>query len=66
MAQTTAPECATWTVSEAAAVLGVSRTKMYELVASGVVPHLRAGRVVRIPKRSLEDWLEQASRLRIA
>ena len=53
----TAPACATLSVEEAAAVLGVSCTKTYELVRSAMVPHVRFGRVIRIPRQSLDDWL---------
>ena len=55
------PACATLSVKEAAAVLGVSPTKMYELVRSATVPHLRFGRALRIPSRSLDDWMTAAA-----
>jgi excisionase family DNA binding protein len=35
--------------SEAAIALGVSRSKCYELIASGAIPSLRVGSSVRIP-----------------
>ena len=57
MTTSPSPACATLSVLEAAAVLGVSRTKMYELVRSATVPHLRFGRALRIPARSLDDWM---------
>ncbi len=53
----TAPDCATLTVEEAAQVLGISRTTMYALVRSNLIPHLRFGRVLRLPKRALDEWL---------
>src|SRR5215207_2138834 len=46
------------TVREAAAVLRISKSKAYELVSSGEIPHVRFGKVVRIPKSWLDDWLE--------
>jgi excisionase family DNA binding protein len=52
-----APACATLSVEEAAAVLGVSRTKLYALLRSGCVPHLRFGRTLRIPSRSFDEWM---------
>ncbi len=62
MTQITAT-CATLSVEEAATVLGISRTKMYELVRSTVVPHLRFGRTLRIPRQSFEAWMNaQANR----
>ena len=51
------PACATLSVEEAAGVVGISRTSLYALVRSGCVPHLRFGRVIRIPRQSLDDWM---------
>jgi excisionase family DNA binding protein len=51
------PACATLSVEEAAGVVGISRTSLYALVRSGCVPHLRFGRVIRIPRQSLDEWL---------
>lgn len=61
MTQTQAPACATFSVEEAAAVLGVSRTKMYELLRSATVPHLRFGKTLRIPARSLDEWMSSTA-----
>jgi excisionase family DNA binding protein len=44
-------------VTEAAAVLGVSRSHAYELVRTGGIPHLRLGRRILIPKHSLHQLL---------
>jgi len=41
-------------VSEAAQLLGVSRSAMYELVASGQVPVVRIGRSIRVVRSELE------------
>ena len=46
------------TVREAAEALRISKSKAYELVSSGEIPHVRFGKVVRIPKCWLDDWLE--------
>ena len=48
-------------VMEAAAVLGISRTLAYELVARGELPSLRMGRRIVVPKRALEALLEAPS-----
>lgn len=45
-------------VEEAARVLGIGRTKVYELIAREELPVVRMGRAVRIPRRSLSDWIE--------
>jgi excisionase family DNA binding protein len=44
-------------VEEAAEVLQVGRTKVYELMARGELPVVRIGRSVRIPLRSLQEWI---------
>jgi len=45
------------TVSEAARLLRISRNLAYELVAQGQLPHVRLGRVIRIPRHGLEQWI---------
>jgi excisionase family DNA binding protein len=45
------------TVPEAARLLRISRNLAYELVAKGELPAVRLGRVIRVPRRSLEDWI---------
>ncbi|MGO9876055.1 MAG: helix-turn-helix domain-containing protein [Acidimicrobiia bacterium] len=47
-----------YSVTEAAAMLGISRAHGYDLVASGELPHLRLGRRVVIPKRVIEELLD--------
>ncbi len=44
-------------IEEAAKVLGLGRSKAYELVAAGVLPTVRIGRAVRIPRRALLEWI---------
>lgn len=51
----------TLTVVEAAAMLGIGRNHLYNLIAEGRIPHVRIGRLIKIPRKALEDWLaEQA------
>jgi excisionase family DNA binding protein len=56
-----ADERLVYTVSEAAALLGISRAHGYDLVARGEIPHLRLGRRVVVPKRVIEDLLDVGS-----
>ena len=42
---------------EAAEVLGVGRSKLYELLAAGDLPSVRIGRAVRVPVSALERWV---------
>ncbi len=46
-------------VPEAAALVSISRSKGYELVASGEWPVVRIGRAVRIPVEALRAWVAQ-------
>lgn len=49
------------TVPEAARLLRISRNLAYELIVQGRLPHVRFGRVIRIPRSRLEEWiLEEA------
>ncbi len=42
---------------EVARVLGIGRSKTYELIARGELPSLRIGRLVRVPRHALEQWI---------
>lgn len=44
-------------IQEAAEAVGVSRSKMYELIASGDIPSVRVGHSVRIPVEELKKWI---------
>lgn len=44
----------TFTVAEAADMLGVSRGHAYELVRRGEIPSIRLGRRLVVPRRALE------------
>ena len=55
------------TVDEAAKLLRISRSKLYQMIARGEVPHVRLGGgageqdrgAIRINPISLREWLEQ-------
>ena len=44
-------------VEEAALVLGLSRSKVFAMLAAGELPVVRIGRSVRVPKAQLEFWI---------
>lgn len=44
---------------QAARLLQISRSRMYELIRDDQVPHVRVGNAIRIPRRALEAWLEE-------
>ena len=43
--------------SEAAELLGLGRSKIYELLASGEIPVVRIGKSVRVPMDALREWI---------
>ena len=44
----------------AAEAIGVGRSKMYELLASGEIKSIRLGpRLIRIPTYALKEWVEK-------
>ena len=46
-------------VSEAGEMIGVGRSRMYEMIYTGDIPSIRIGKSIRIPKRALESWVEE-------
>lgn len=42
---------------EAAEVLGVKRTKLYELLNSGEIASCHVGRLRKIPRQAIEDYV---------
>ena len=54
------PTKITYTVTEAAELLGISRSSAYECVRRGEIPSLTLGRRVVIPRRAFEALLEPA------
>lgn len=50
------------TADEAAAILGVSPSLVLALARSDDLPHVRIGRLVRIPDEALERWIAERTR----
>ncbi len=46
------------TISQAAKMLSLGRTKVYELIATEGLPVVRFGRAVRVSSVSLRRWVE--------
>ncbi len=44
---------------EVAIALGVSRSKVYELLGSGELPSLRIGKSIRVSMKALRGWIAQ-------
>ncbi len=49
-------------VGEAAETLGISRSKCYELIASGELPSVKIGQSVRVPVQDLITHIETNKR----
>ena len=47
-------------------MLGIGRTKAYELVTTGELPAVRIGRCIRINRRELDEWLHRQRYLNVA
>ncbi|HUY74382.1 MAG TPA: helix-turn-helix domain-containing protein [Candidatus Dormibacteraeota bacterium] len=45
-------------------LLGIGRTKVYELIASEQIPVVRIGRCVRVPRDELKAWITSQTSLR--
>ena len=45
------------TVREAAERLRIGRNLCYELIRQGLIPHVRLGNRIRVPRYGLEVWL---------
>jgi excisionase family DNA binding protein len=52
--------------AEAAKLLGIGRSKIYEMLARGELPALRIGRLVRVPRHALEQWIADRTEWREA
>jgi excisionase family DNA binding protein len=51
------------TAADLAPLLGVTRGRVYQLIAAGIIPAARFGQSVRIPRAAWERWLaDQAHR----
>ena len=53
----TSPDSLTLSVKEAAVILGVSHTTLYEAIKTGGFPHIRIGQRIRVPKAALTELL---------
>ena len=54
------PQSRTYTVNDIAAILGIGRASAYKLANSGAFKTIRIGNMIRISKKSFEDWLKMA------
>ena len=52
------PQSRTYTVNDIAAILGIGRGSAYKLANSGLFKTIRIGNMIRISRKSFEDWLK--------
>lgn len=45
--------------AEVAEVLGVARTRAYELIGSGTLPTVSVGSSIRVPEEALRRWVRE-------
>lgn len=48
--------------TEAADVIGIGRSKVYELLARGELPSIRIDGSIRVPMDELRQWIAQKAR----
>ena len=44
---------------EAAKLLGIGRSKAYEMIAAGELPSVRLGQSIRVPLAALKAWIDE-------
>ena len=49
---------------EVAELLGLSRSKVFEMLAAEELPVVRIGRAIRVPREQLDDWIQDRTRWR--
>lgn len=57
--QVVTTEKLTYSVQEAAAAVGISTSRMYQLVKCEGFPVVQIGRRLRVSKKGLERWVEE-------
>ena len=50
------------TVAEVQKALGIGKNTAYTLVSRGDFPSFRAGKVIRIPVKQFEEWIDHQTK----
>lgn len=50
------------TVAEVQKALGIGKNTAYTLVSRGDFPSFRAGKVIRIPVKQFEEWIDRQTK----
>jgi excisionase family DNA binding protein len=51
-----------YSISEVARMIGFSRTKTYEMIRGGKIPHIVVEKRMRVRRQDLKAWIDGASR----
>lgn len=46
------------TAREVQQILGLGLSKVYDMMARGELPTLRVGRLIRVPRQALDEWMD--------
>ena len=57
-------ESLVYSVPEAGRLLGLSRVTSYEMAKRGLLPTLKFGKSLRVPKKAIEDMLNAAGKVK--
>jgi len=49
-------------IPEVARTLGIARSLAYQMARDGRLPAVHIGKAVRVPRRRLEEWIEDRAR----
>ena len=52
------PPTEIYTINDIAAILGIGRSSAYKLANSGAFKIIRIGNMIRISRKSFEEWLD--------
>lgn len=44
---------------EVAEILGICRTKTYDMISAGTIPSIKLGKSIRVPAETLRAWIDQ-------
>ncbi len=47
------------TVAEVQELLSIGRSKAYQLVTEGTLPAVKIGRIIRVSRKEVDQWLTQ-------
>lgn len=52
------PKRLAYTIKEASEMLGISKSRLYEMVQFGEIPYMKIGGKILLPKKEFESWLQ--------